>query len=127
MNGVTGGLRLVFPVLLGQLNRLPDQLIEVERLEHNTGGVLAAEFAHVSHHAGGIIGAGVDDLQALPHLLVIRKFLGVLQQQLTEPDNRGQRIVKVMGNAAGHLAEDAQVFLLNGLVLGPPQFAKCFT
>ena len=111
-------------MLLSVFNRLANQLIEINRLENIIIRALPAKLAHLPHHPRSIGGAGVDDLQALQHLFLIRKFFRVFHQQLAESDDWRQRIVEVVGNPAGHLAQHAQVFLRHDLALCLAQLGK---
>jgi hypothetical protein len=115
---------LVFPLRLSERDDLLEQLAEIHGAEDI--GLLArpVEVAELRDDVGSVAPRGVHRLQILADdRLIIERFL-ILQEQFAVADDRHQRVVEIVHDAAGHFAERAETFLLHHLPLALLQLGK---
>ena len=82
--------------------------------EHDPGPV---ELPQPLDHVARVPRAAVDRLQVGRGLLPVVQNAGHAQEQFAEAQDGRERVVEVVRNAAGHLAQGAQAFLLDDLGL----------
>src|SRR5205085_11025707 len=112
------GLSLIPPLGLSERNRLLDDLSQIDDRKLFIGFSGPIEFAETADDGGGVLGRCAQHFEATARLHLVIKQLITLQEQIRESENRREVIVKVVGNPAGHLADGAEAFLLNDLLLG---------
>ena len=109
-----------------QRDRLADEAAQqVRELGQDVGQVeglrlqrlAARERQQLTHQSGGAVGVLLD-LHDVGEGLVARRV--AQQQEVAEPDHRGQEIVEVVGDAAGELTDGLHFLGLNELLLERP-------
>lgn len=115
-SGAAGpGLRL--PPWLGERDRRPDHLVEVDGPEHLRFVARPGELGEATHEVGGVARRGANQLQAPRHVLLVVQILRPQEQDVGEAAHHRQGVVEIVGDAAGHLAERPQALLLHDLLL----------
>ncbi len=119
-------LRDVAPARTGHVHDLHHERIGL----HHQHGIrlvfvaLAVKFTQPGHDVRDILAGGPDVMQ-MPLGILAHAGLG-LDDQIRETDHGRQRVVDVMGDAAGHLAERLEAFLLHDDLLRLAQFVEGF-
>ena len=124
LNGRADGLRLLPPLRFGERHGLGDEGGQID------GGKLLVlierpiEFAEAGHDVGRILGGSSQELEKLERLHFVVQQTCFLDEQIAKTKNGCKRVVKVMRDAARHLPEGAETFLLNYLLLRRLEFAQ---
>src|SRR5437899_1433073 len=109
---------LIAPPRLRDLERLTHHLVQVDGDERLVAPD-PCELLEAPDRLGAVEGRALDHLEPLAELRV----LDPLQNELGAPEDRGEQVVEVVGDARRHLAEGAELLGAHELVLGGGQLA----
>ena len=113
------GLWNVTPARPGHLHDLSSQSVEIQLLQGFCRVATAIELAQARDDMGNVFAGGADVLEVL--LSGGTQAVLCAQHQVGKSDHRGEGVVDVMRDAAGHLAQRLETFLLHGGLLGLAQ------
>src|SRR6266852_461186 len=101
-----------------QLDRLANQLVEVEELDGQLVALPASKILHAAHGLRCVQGTGASRLQvaACQGILIL-----IGKNQFQKAEYAAERVVEVVCHAAGQLAESTHLLGLDQLVLSATQ------
>ena len=112
------------PAGLGQRDGLRDELVEIDGQALILGLIGPVKFAQPMDDLGRVLGGGEDGGDGQQGVLFGQAMLGVAEQQLAKTHDDAERVVKVVGDAAGHGAERGEALLLDDLFLRMLEFRQ---
>ena len=104
---------LAFPSMLSQVFHLLGQGMGIDVDGYLHFLVLrTVEFSQPIDNRCSVLSRHFDLFKKVHQFLVVPPVLGHLQEEFGKTKNRGEQIVEVVSDAAGHLAQGAKAFLL---------------